>query len=644
MRQLLRIYRYARPHRFAFAVVFALHVLGGLFGTVQPLITGFIIDGILIPSSTAYGRFADTLQQDARPSQAETLDDTAADSDRPRRLRKVLRQPITHRLLGFEFSLTPLDWLLSVLVFLIAFSVFSGVHRFVETYLGTWTSERSALAMRTDFFHHLQELSVRFFDTHGTGQVMDRVMHDCGNLNSFLTGATLYLFRDVIMMVWMLVILLSLNWVLALFALAILPPYVVTNLYFAPRLRRGWEVVRQKYGDIYGTLYESVAGAKVVKAFGREKREERRAFHSLRQTYQLQLRVNMLEAANGSILGLVQQLGAAIVLWWGGRLVLLSLGVEHGFTLGQLVVFQGFLWRMYGPLMNLAQLNTQIQSAMVSAERVFGLMDSQATVERNEGAPPMPPIQGRVALKEVKFSFDPENPVWRGITFEVQPGSVVALVGPSGCGKTTVINLIVRFYDPVDGTVLIDDIDIRQVQLRSLRDQIGVVMQESILFGGSVLENIRYGRPDATDQDVVRAAIDANAHGFIVGDLSEGYETDVGERGGQLSGGQKQRIDIARTILRDPRLLILDEATSALDTESEATVQEALKRLMKGRTTFVIAHRLSTVMDADVTIVMRDGRIEEMGSHAELVAKGGRYSAMYKKHFHVQDAKDDWLR
>jgi len=346
----------------------------------------------------------------------------------------------------------------------------------------------------------------------------------------------------------------------------------------------------------------------------------------------------------GSILGLIQQVGMGLVLWWGGRFVLRDAGIADGFTLGAMLLFQNYLMRMYSPVMNLVRVNTTIQSSLVSSERVFGVLDSEPTVEEKEDAEPMPAIEGSVAFEDVHFSYDPEKPVLRGISFEAQPDTMLALVGPSGCGKTTVINLLARFYDPEEGRVTIDGHDIRDVKIKSLRAQIGVVLQENILFRGSVAENIRYGRPDATDQEVVQAAIDANAHNFIAEELAEGYETDVGERGGRLSGGQRQRVSIARTILRNPRLLILDEATAALDTESEHAIQQALERLMKGRTTFVIAHRLSTVMAADKIVVMKEGRIEEMGPHTELLElEDGMYAEMFRKQFRLQKDKDSWL-
>lgn len=606
MDKLLRLYKYAKPYKLLLLFGFALIVLDGLFGTIMPLITKFVIDDVL--------------------------------------LKNVASGVIETNLFGWQLAMSPSEWLFAVFLFIMGFNVFVGALSFVRTYVMTWASNRVLFDMRNEVFSHLQDLSMRFFDTQGVGQIMSRVTGDVGSLSNLITGTTIGIVRDFIMMFWMLAILFTQNWMLTLLALSVLPPYVLTHQIFVSKMKKLWRLLRHKWAEIHGGLYEAVAGAKVVKAFSQEKHEERKVFHSMRQTYQVQIRLNTLSTGMNTIFGLLQQLGSGLVLWWGGNLVLRNAGAEGGFTLGEMILFQSYLARMYGPIMSLVNVNTTIQDSMVSAERVFGLLDSQPTVEEKPDAHPLPPIQGYVEFRDVFFSYDPEKPVLKGIAFRVEPDAMIALVGPSGCGKTTVINLLARFYDPTEGAITIDGHDLRDVTIKSLRNQIGVVLQDNFLFKGSVADNIRYGNLDASDQEVVQAAIAANAHKFISEELAEGYETDVGERGGRLSGGQKQRVAIARTLLRNPRVLILDEATSALDTESEAAIQEALERLMKGRTTFVIAHRLSTVMKADRIIVMKEGQIEESGSHAELVEAGGMYSEMFKKQFRIEEQKDSWLR
>jgi subfamily B ATP-binding cassette protein MsbA len=304
----------------------------------------------------------------------------------------------------------------------------------------------------------------------------------------------------------------------------------------------------------------------------------------------------------------------------------------------------GYLGMLYSPVVTLSTSNEIIQRGLISAERVFDILDARSTVREAPDAKPLPPVKGQVAFDHVSFSYEPEKLVLDDISVAVEPDTVVALVGPSGSGKTTFSNLIPRFYDPTSGRVLIDGHDIEDVTLHSLRSQIGIVLQETFLFSGTIKDNLRYGRMDATDQEVVEAAMMANAHDFIVKELPEGYDTEVGERGLRLSGGQKQRIAIARAILRDPRILILDEATSSLDSEAEALIQEALERLMRNRTTFVIAHRLSTVMKADLILVLRNGRLIERGTHEQLVAEGGLYGRLYRKQFKIDEQVDSLLK
>lgn len=414
MKQLLRLYKYAKPYKWILLFGFTLIVLDGLMGTVPPLIMKFVIDNVLDP---AYRSMPE----------------------------------IPHTFLGIRISLSPENWLFAVFLFTIGFHLFGATLSFVRTYVMTWASNRVLFDMRNEVFAHVQELSMRFFDQQGTGQIMSRITGDVNNLSNLITSTTINIIRDFVMMLWMLVILFSYNWVLTLLALSILPPYVLTNRYFVSRMKRIWRLLRQKWGDIYGTLYEAVAGAKVVKAFGQEKHEEKKAFHEMRQTYQYQIQVSILHTAMNSILSLLQTVGFGLVMWWGGRFVLRDAGIEGGFTLGTMILFNSYLFRMYGPIMNLVQVNTQIQNALVSSERVFALMDSEPTVVEKPDAYDLPPIKGHVEFDHVYFAYDPEKPVLRGITFEVQPNMMVALVGPSGCGKTTVINLLARFYDPQEG-------------------------------------------------------------------------------------------------------------------------------------------------------------------------------------------------
>lgn len=601
MKEFLRVLKYGRPYLFRLIFGFALILLIAQSGLFMPLVQKFVIDDVLYHA----------------------------------------KEPeITRTFFGHELTFTPFGWLTIVLFTIIIFHVVLGLLSYVRSYVMTWVSQRLLFDMRNHTFSHLQMLSMRFYDTQGTGQILSRVTGDVNSLSALITDTSIQIITDAMMFITMLVIMLKWHWKLTLLSLVVLPLVAGNYLYFIGKMRTLWRHLRNKWADISTGLYETVAGAKVVKAFHREHHQERKVFHSMRQTLQWELKLAKHRTGMSSIAGTLQAIGTGLVLWYGGYLV-----VKDAFTVGTMVAFYQFLGRLYGPMMNLINVNATIEQARVSAERVFGLLDSQPTVEEAPDAVELPPIRGHVKFDNLSFSYDPEKPVLHNIAFEAKPDMMVALVGPSGCGKSTIANLIARFYDPTEGAILIDDYDLRKVTLASLRKQMGIVLQDNFLFQGTIAENIRFGDLNATDEEVVQAAIAANAHQFIVEQLPEGYQTEVGERGMRLSGGQKQRISIARTILRNPRILVLDEATSALDSESESQIQEALDRLMKGKTTFVIAHRLSTVMKANMIVVMKEGRIVESGTHEQLVEAGEMYAEMYRKQFKIkQETEDSWLK
>ena len=552
---------------------------------------------------------------------------------------KIYAGTISFTFLGKRYTRTPVGWLIGVLIAIVTFFAALSIVRYLQAYSMAWVSQRILFDLRNHVFSHLQSLSMRFYDLKGTGQILSRVREDVASLRSLVTTTSIDIITDAVTVIVMLVIMFSWHWKLTLLSLAVMPLIVGNYFFFIHRLRPIWRQWRDKWADISTGLYEAVAGAKVVKAFGRERHHELKLFRDMRTTFEWELRATQDRTAMRRIALFLRNMGRGVVLSYGGYLVVLG-----EFTVGSMIAFFAFLQRLQQPIMSLININATIQEAMVSTERVFGLLDSEPTVEEAPDAVALPDIRGHVKFEEVQFSYEPENPVLHDINLEAKPGMMIALVGPSGCGKTTVANLIARFYDPTGGSIFIDGYDLRDVTIKSLRHQLGIVLQDNFLFDGSVAENIRFGKPNATDEEVVDAALTANAHEFIVDQLPEGYETTVGERGLRLSGGQKQRLSIARTILRAPRILILDEATSSLDTQSEEQIQQALDRLTKARTSFVIAHRLSTVLKADMIVAMKEGRIAETGTHEQLMDSGGMYADMYNKQFKTEsEGGDSWL-
>ena len=503
---------------------------------------------------------------------------------------------------------------------------------FGQTYLLSYTGERLVADLRRRLYGHLQGLSTGFFDGNRVGELMSRLTNDVSAIQQSITSNLLTFVQQVVFLVGALVLVLATDWRLAAIVLALVPPIVVTGAIFGRRLQTLANETQAELGTATTVLEETIAGARTVKAFAREEYEVERYGESVGRVFAVAMRRTRLRSVFGPLMGLFVALGITGVLVFGVR----EVGAGR-LTPGELVSSLMYMLLVAGPIGALTGVYAQLREASGAAERLFELMDTTPEVVEAPGAAPLPaPAAGRVRLEGISFRYAPtggEAPtVLRGVSLDVAPGETLALVGPSGAGKSTLVNLLLRFYDPIEGRITIDGHDTRAVTLRSLREAIGVVPQDPVLFGGTIRENIAYGRLGAVDDEIVAAARAANAHGFIA-DLPGGYEAIVGERGVKLSGGQRQRIAIARAILKDPRLLILDEATSSLDTEAEAAVQVALERLMRGRTTIVIAHRLSTVERADRIVVLDRGRIVEEGRHADLLARGGLYARLYHRKF-----------
>ena len=509
------------------------------------------------------------------------------------------------------------------LTFLVQFVASTG-----QRYLLGWVGQRALTDVRADLFRHLQALSMAYFDTQIVGVVVSRVINDVATISDLLSQGLIQLLGDGLVLIGIIVVMLSLDWQLALLTFLVLPLMIVATRLFSQRARVAFRETRSTVAAVVGDLAEDIAGMRVIQAFAQED-VSRARFERVNNAN----RHATIEATSLSFVFLpsVEFLGVlatGIVLWFGGRAL-----VGDRLTLGVLVAFLAYVSRFFQPIQELSQLQTTLQSAMAGGEQVVRLLETQPLVVDRPGAGEMPRIQGRIAFDQVSFAYRPDTPtVLHDVSLEIAPGSVVALVGPTGAGKTSIASLILRLYDATAGAVLIDGVDVRSVTQLSLRAQTGVVSQDSFLFAGTVTENLRFARPAATQDEIIAAARTANAHEFIV-NLPNGYETAILEGGANFSLGQRQLLCIARALLADPRILILDEATAHVDTVTETLIQQALERLVTGRTTVVIAHRLSTIQNADLICVVSGGRIVEQGRHADLVRLGGLYRTLHDRQF-----------
>ncbi len=492
-----------------------------------------------------------------------------------------------------------------------------------HSYLTASAGQRIMADFRTHLFNHLQSLSLGFFARRRTGELMSRLMNDVGALQTALTEIPIDLAKQLVTLIGGLAILFVMNWRLCLLILLLLPAIVLVARFFGRRLKALSTGIQDETARASTILEEVLSGIRIVKSFVQEDYERARFGAQVDRTLDVVLRRARIMAIFVPTITFATFAAAAAVLWYGGSQV-----IRGAMSPGDLIAFVLYAGLLIGPFGTFARLFSHVKEAQGALARVFEILGTRPDVADAPDARPLPPVRGYVAMKGVSFSYDGHTTVLSDLTFNIQPGEVVAVVGPSGSGKTTLINLIHRFYDPLTGVVTIDGHDLKSVTVQSLYRQIALVPQEMHLFGATIRDNIRYGRAAASDEEIVAAAHAANAHDFITA-FPDGYDTLVGEKGVNLSGGQRQRIAIARAVLKDPRILILDEATSSLDNESELLVQDALDRLMKKRTTFVIAHRLSTIQKADRILVLDKGRLVEEGTHAVLLDRKGLYYHLY---------------
>ena len=502
-----------------------------------------------------------------------------------------------------------------------------GICFYAQTYLMSYVGQKVIIDIREAVYRKLQFLSLGYFEKRQTGTIMSYVTNDVGALQGSIIESATDFVTEMSILIGSLALMFNLHWKLSLLTLITMPLVAKAMDLFGKKLKRTSGIMQERAADITAVLQETISSVRVIKSFVREEYEIARFVKENYANFRAQMKNAQVMATLTPVIELIAAIGVTFLIWYGGFEV-----INGNLTAGALIAFLVYATNLANPIKRLSRIYGNVQKAMAAAERVFSVLDEKTDIVEKDNATELKAVIGKVDFKAVTFKYNENEVILKDINLEVKAGQMVAIVGPSGAGKTTIVNLLPRFYDPVAGNIYIDDVNIADVTLASLREKIGIVPQETVLFNGSIYDNILYGDLTATTEEVMAAAKAANAHDFIM-QMADQYQTQIGERGSKLSGGQRQRIAIARAILKNPRILILDEATSALDTESEKLVQDALDKLMVGRTSFVIAHRLSTILQADMIIVMEKGQIVEQGSHEELLKLDGLYSGLYKLQF-----------
>ncbi len=615
-----------------------------------PELTGQATDCFLVPAgASAFGSFASFAPE--TDSQTQTKTSCYLATDDPSTLsfsRRIVYSAYT--IGGFETP-NPLNMtndqrieglarliLVMVVLFLLG-SVLTGATFFTMA----WTGQHVLRILRVEVFEQLHKLSLSYYSEHEAGDLMSRITNDTTAIEQAFSFALVNVFSGILLLVWVSYNMLTTNLPFALLSLAVAPIMFLATLYFSNQARKAFRVARQEIGSVNAELQESIAAVREVQAFNRadENIEQFKEVNAANRD--ANVRAVAYTSALAPALEALSYVALGIVTGVGGWSLLKGQSLfGTTVTLGLVVTFLGYVQRFNQPIQQIAVLWTNIQNAIAGAERIFGILDEKPSVFNKPEAQRMPEIKGRVEFDKATHSYEDGVPVLKDVSLTAEPGQTIAIVGPTGAGKTTIINLIPRFYDVTSGSVKIDGIDVRDVSMKSLREQIGIVLQDTFLFSQSVMDNVRFGRPDATDEEVMAAIKLANADSFIER-LPEKYETVLGERGSGLSQGQRQLLSIARAALSDPKILILDEATSSVDTRTERLIQKAFDQLLEGRTAFVIAHRLSTIRNADMILVLKDGQIIERGVHDDLLASKGFYYEMYMSQFKKQEEMETTL-
>ncbi len=608
MRSFRRTLQFLRPYRLrvVLAVVFTLVVT--VLQILPPRLFQFTIDSVLKPAISAKAELAEIEPQLRKPNPDPAL---VEKRDRLVRLREVEAPRM----------------LLWASVALVGIVVLRNVCSYTLSWMLNWLGHRFCFDLRFATWKHLHRLSLAYHNQTQVGKIMARVTADIELIQGLIQGQLVTFISDVVTLAAVLGMMFWLEWRLATIIVCLIPFYVLSYMAFLKHIREVSQEQRRLWDEMLGKLAEKIAGIAVFKAFVKEDYETENFMSSVRAKFRVDMRQVHLNRRLGLVSGVVSALGTGIVYAYGGKLV------ESGqMTSGMLVAISFYIGFIFNPAVRVVDFNNTLQWAVAAMDRVFQTLDTRPDVEDKPNAVPLRTIEREIVFDNVTFWYVEGKPAVKDVTLRVRHGQIIAIVGHSGAGKTTLMNLLMRFYDPQQGRILIDGLDLRDIKLESLRRHVSMVAQENVLFSVSIMENVKYGNRDATDEQAIAACKAADLHDFIMS-LPDGYETMIGEDGIKLSGGQKQRLALARALVCDPKVLILDDVTSALDGETEARVQDALKQVMKGRTTFIIAHRLSSVVDADRIVVMDEGRIVDSGTHDELVARPGIYRDLYEEQF-----------
>jgi ABC-type multidrug transport system fused ATPase/permease subunit len=509
----------------------------------------------------------------------------------------------------------------------VVIAVLGAIATYIDNYYTESVGQYVAHDLRMRTFHHLQRLSLGYYNTHQTGTMLSTITTDIQTIQGFASSSTLNILVDMLTIVCMLALMFWLNWDFTLIAVGVTPFLLLFVSRFKKAVKKATHEVRKEQADIVAVVQQGLESMQAIKAFGRQEQEQAQLREVSHATVDAALKARSIKAILSPVVTVTVAICTAVVLWRGAYLILAG-----AMTVGALTVYLSYLNKFFKPVKDLATTTNAIAQAAVGVERIRAILETDTIIPEKADAIDAPPIRGEIVFENVAFAYDVANPVLQDVSFTIKPGQLVGIVGPTGSGKSTVVSLLPRFYDPIKGTVKIDGHDVRDLKLKSLREQIGYVLQDTALFRGTIAENIAFGRPAASRDEIIAAAELANAHEFI-SKMAKGYDTMVGERGATLSGGQRQRIGIARVMVRNNPILLLDEPTAALDSESEKLVIEALERLMKGRTVITIAHRLTTIRDADQIIVIAGGVVAESGTHDELMAKNAIYAQLHRTQF-----------